>query len=173
MWLPTNMTQLWWTLIYHCLQSHFEDRIRVVHSGLRSFLNKEDPYFHFTLVHTCRKSQVNGTSCSLFDLHPFHEFYIDVTEFVKKKRSKKRHLENHETNGGRVSIQGVKSLWGDRVVFPRLGTGNTDRWQINLCLCATCQTDSVQCSRCPISEKRCNPHKWFNSLDTNSTIRPV
>ena len=27
-----------------------------------------------------------------------------------------------------VSIQGVKSLWGDRVVFPRLGTGDTDRW---------------------------------------------
>ena len=28
---------------------------------------------------------------------------------------------------GRVSIQGVKSLWGDHVVFPRLGTGDTDR----------------------------------------------
>ena len=26
----------------------------------------------------------------------------------------------------RVSIQGVKSLWGDLVVFPRLGTGDTD-----------------------------------------------
>ena len=26
----------------------------------------------------------------------------------------------------RVSIQGVKSLWGDRVVFSRLGTGDTD-----------------------------------------------
>ena len=28
----------------------------------------------------------------------------------------------------RVSIQGVKSLWGDCVIFPRLGTGDTDRW---------------------------------------------
>ena len=34
-------------------------------------------------------------------------------------------------NQGRVSIQGVKSLWGDRVVFPRLRTGDTNRWGIN------------------------------------------
>ena len=27
----------------------------------------------------------------------------------------------------RVSIQGVKSLWWNRIVFPRLGTGDTDR----------------------------------------------
>ena len=54
----------------------------------------------------------------------------------------------------RVSIQGVKSLWGDRIVFPRLGTGDTDRWQINLCLCATCQ-----CTGCPISEQWRNPFK--------------
>ena len=27
-----------------------------------------------------------------------------------------------------VSIQGVKPLWGDRFVFPRLGTRDTDRW---------------------------------------------
>ena len=52
---------------------------------------------------------------------------------------------------GRVSIQGVKSLWGDCVDFPRLGTGDTDRWRINLLLCVTCQ-----CPWCPISEKRCN-----------------
>ena len=52
------------------------------------------------------------------------------------------------------SIQGVKSLWGDRIVFPRLGTGDTDRWHINKGLFATCQ-----CPRCPISEKRCNPPK--------------
>ena len=32
----------------------------------------------------------------------------------------------------RVSIQGVKSLWGDHVVFPRLGTGTTEGWRINL-----------------------------------------
>ena len=32
---------------------------------------------------------------------------------------------------GRVSIQGVKALWGNRVVFPRLGTGDTDRWLIH------------------------------------------
>ena len=32
---------------------------------------------------------------------------------------------------GRVSIQGVKSLWGDYVVFPRLGTKDTNRWGIN------------------------------------------
>ena len=30
----------------------------------------------------------------------------------------------------KVSFQGVKSLLGDRVVFPRLGTENTDRWRI-------------------------------------------
>ena len=47
----------------------------------------------------------------------------------------------------RVSIQGVISLWGDCVVFPRFGT-----W--NLCLCTTCQ-----CPRCPISEKRRDPPK--------------
>ena len=39
---------------------------------------------------------------------------------------------------GTVSIQGVKSLWGDRVVFPRLGTGVTDRWHISKGLFATC-----------------------------------
>ena len=33
---------------------------------------------------------------------------------------------------GRVSIQRVKSLWGDHVVFPRLGTRDTDRWQKTL-----------------------------------------
>ena len=42
-----------------------------------------------------------------------------------------------EADGLGISIQGVKSLGGDRVVFPRLGTGDTDKWQINLCLCAT------------------------------------
>ena len=52
-----------------------------------------------------------------------------------------------------VSIQGVKSPWGDRVVYPRLGTGDTDRWRINKGLYATCH-----CPRCPISEKRCGPH---------------
>ena len=34
------------------------------------------------------------------------------------------------------------------LVSPILGTGDTDRWHINLCLCTTCQ-----CLRCPISEK--------------------
>ena len=43
----------------------------------------------------------------------------------------------------RVSIQGVKSLWGDHIVFPRLGAGDTDRWPINLCLCTTCQCTEV------------------------------
>ena len=61
------------------------------------------------------------------------------------------HLINWLSNGGRVSIQGVKSLWGDHVVFPRLDTGDTDRWRINKGLYATCQ-----CSWCPISE---NPPK--------------
>ena len=42
-------------------------------------------------------------------------------------------------NIGRVSIQGVKSLWGDRIVFPRLGTRDTDRWHINLSVSS--QTD--------------------------------
>ena len=50
----------------------------------------------------------------------------------------------------RVSIKGVKSLWGDYNVFPRLGTGDTDRWRINFCL-------THQCPRCPISEKRRDP----------------
>ena len=58
-------------------------------------------------------------------------------------------------------VQGVKSLWGNCSVFPRLGTGETDRWHING-FCATCQ-----CTRCPISEKRCNRPKVIISLDTN------
>ena len=52
--------------------------------------------------------------------------------------------------GIRVSIQGVKSLWGDCFIFPRLGTGDTDRWCISKGLFATCQ-----CPWYPISEKRC------------------
>ena len=33
----------------------------------------------------------------------------------------------------KVSVQGVKSLWGDCSVFPVLGTGrDTDRWRIDL-----------------------------------------
>ena len=60
-------------------------------------------------------------------------------------------LDRHE---GRVSIQGVKSLWGYRVVFPRLGIGDTDRWRINKGLSATCQ-----CPRGPILEKRREPNK--------------
>ena len=55
---------------------------------------------------------------------------------------------------GRVSIQGVKSLWGDRFVFPRLGTGDTDRGRINKGLFTTCQSPW-----CPISEKRRDPPK--------------
>ena len=55
---------------------------------------------------------------------------------------------------GRVSIQGAKSLWGDRVGFPRLVAGNSDRWRINKGLFANCQ-----CPWCPISEKRCDPPK--------------
>ena len=31
----------------------------------------------------------------------------------------------------RVSIQGVKSIWWNRVVFSRLGTGDDDRWPIS------------------------------------------
>ena len=34
---------------------------------------------------------------------------------------------------------GVELLWGKCTVFPDLGTGDTDRWRINLHLCATCQ----------------------------------
>ena len=83
-----------------------------------------------------------------------------VTSSILLHWNKERLLLNHtyayrmfglET---RVSIQGVKSLLGDRIVFPRLGTGDTDRWRINLCLCATCQ-----CPQCPISEKRHDPPK--------------
>ena len=54
--------------------------------------------------------------------------------------------------GIRVSIQGIKSLCEDWVIFPRLGTGDTDRWWTNLCLCATCQ-----CPWCPITEKQRDP----------------
>ena len=56
--------------------------------------------------------------------------FWDLKKIKKKKKN-------------RVSIQGVKSLWGDGVVFLRLGTGDTDRWQITLCICTTCQ-----CPRC-------------------------
>ena len=63
----------------------------------------------------------------------------------------------------RVSIQGVKSIWGDCVVFLRLGTRDANRWHINLCLCATCQ-----CPQCPISEKRGDPQSdltpWILTL---------
>ena len=55
---------------------------------------------------------------------------------------------------GRVSIQGVKSLLGYCVVFPRLGPGETDRWQINFCLCAT-----FQYPRCTIWEIQSDPPK--------------
>ena len=39
---------------------------------------------------------------------------------------------------GKVSVQGVKSLWSDCSVFPVFGTEDTDRWRINVHLCATC-----------------------------------
>ena len=64
------------------------------------------------------------------------------------------HLITWLSNGGRVSIQGVKSLWGDHVVFPRLVTGDTDRWRINKGLCATCQGPW-----CPILKKQSDPPK--------------
>ena len=51
-----------------------------------------------------------------------------------------------------VSIQGLKSHWRGCVVFPRLGTWDTDRWRINKGLFTTCQ-----CPQCPILEKGCNP----------------
>ena len=54
----------------------------------------------------------------------------------------------------RVSIQGVKSLWGDRLTFLRLGTGDTDRWCINKGLFST-----YHCPQCPILEKRNDPPK--------------
>ena len=56
----------------------------------------------------------------------------------------------------RVSIQEVKSLCGDCVVFPGLGTRDIDRWSINRGLFATCQ-----CSRCPNFEKRRDPPKMI------------
>ena len=63
----------------------------------------------------------------------------------------------------RVDIQGVKSLWRDHILFPRLGTGDTDRWRINKGLFPSCQ-----CHQCPTLENHVIPPKWFNSLDTNS-----
>ena len=78
-----------------------------------------------------------------------------------------KHMDvEHGSRTGRVSIQGVKSLGGDRVVFPRLGTRDTDRWHLIKALFSTCQ-----CPWCPTSEKRSDHPKWFNSLDTNSTNR--
>ena len=59
-------------------------------------------------------------------------------------------------------IKGVKSLWGNCSVFPRLGTRDTDRWRINLPLWSTCQ-----CPWCPIAENAAINPKWFNSLGTN------
>ena len=47
----------------------------------------------------------------------------------------------------RFSIQGVKSIWG--IIFPRLGTRDTDKG-----LYAT-----SQCLWCPILEKQRNPPK--------------
>ena len=64
----------------------------------------------------------------------------------------------------RVSIQGVKSLWGDRVVFLRLGTGDTDMWRINLFYAPPVSVPSTQSWKIDAI-----PPKWFNSLDTNST----
>ena len=46
---------------------------------------------------------------------------------------------------------------GLRRFFRRLGAGDTDRF-----------TRHLSVSRGPISEKRRDPPKWFNSLDTNS-----
>ena len=34
---------------------------------------------------------------------------------------------------------GVELIWGKCTVLPDLGIGDTDRWRINLHLCATCQ----------------------------------
>ena len=51
-------------------------------------------------------------------------------------------------------IRGVELLWGNCTVFPVLGTKDTDRWRINVHLCATCQ-----CPRCPKPEKPCNGPK--------------
>jgi hypothetical protein len=31
----------------------------------------------------------------------------------------------------KVSVQGVKSLWGDCRFIPVMGTGDTNRWRIN------------------------------------------
>ena len=55
----------------------------------------------------------------------------------------------------RVSIQGVKSLWGDRVVFTRLGTRDNDRLRINVPGAQSWKNDAIL-------------PKWFNYLDTNS-----
>ena len=55
--------------------------------------------------------------------HPYH-----------LKLSWKSQTDNDGTDEG-----GVELLWGKCTVFPDLGTGDTDRWRINLHLCATCQ----------------------------------
>ena len=73
---------------------------------------------------------------------------LSMAKIRDKNRSKNPKTHSSVRDRPIVSIQAVKSLWGDRVVFPRLGIGNTDRWRINLCLCDTCQ-----CPRCQMSEK--------------------
>lgn len=55
---------------------------------------------------------------------------------------------------------GVKSLWVNCSIFLVLGTKDTDRWQINLRLCATCQ-----CPCCPIPEKSCTCPKMIQLLE--------
>ena len=60
------------------------------------------------------------------------------------------HLINWLSNGGRVSIHGVKSLWGDHVVFPRLDTGDTDRWRINKGLSPPVSVPGAQSWKCDV-----------------------
>ena len=62
--------------------------------------------------------------------------------FNSLRNEQKQFNLRYHSSKMRVSIQGVKSFWGDRVVFPRLETGDTDRWRINLS-----------------AEKQCNPPK--------------
>ena len=64
----------------------------------------------------------------------------------------------------------LNHFWGDRVVFPKLGTGDTDRWHTNKGLFVTCK-----CPWSPISKEQRDPRKsdltpWILTLDSKFHI---
>ena len=95
------------------------------------------------------KSLISGFSLQKRHLNRQNQICLNIFEISAGLQG--YHIFNQLHNQATYSFK-PKSLWRECSVFPRLGTGDTDRWQITLCLCATCQ-----CLQCPISEKRCDP----------------